>query len=641
MNADIDLNGFDLINVGSLFLDGDIVEADVIAEYIDFNETSVPANPSTNTVRFYAKDSSGDSRLFYKDSTGTEIPVGLADDSVTDAMLAEVATSTIKGRATAGTGNPENLTGAQVRSVIGLSSTDSPTFANITQTGYLDQAEIAEPASPSTNTSRIYTKDINGITSLLYKDTTGRERLLDRGIYDIREFGALVDGSTDDSAAIQAAIDAAELAGGGTVFFPSGTAVIGSTIIVGSNMTLAGVGWSSVLLLADAADVDMIRNENFSNIGTGDTNITIRDLKIDGNRANQTAGADVHGIAFDADETERNTYVNLLNLWVTSCEGHGIHPKGTNYLTVQNVVSESNGVSGDILFHNFYLLRNDHIDIRGLKTANCVSGRGAKLTRCQYGYAQIESNNDADDGIVISGDSHFLHCDFVSYSSGDSGVQVVSEDALEPTRNTLSVTVDGAGNHGLNLGGSQNSVVGGVTQNCTNTGVNISGSKNTVVGIRSRDNDIGIEVQSTGDANTIVGNQVENNTTSDLVDGGTNTIKAGNQKAIGYSSGDGGTVTQATSKSTGVTLNTYAGEITMNNATLNANTTVSFVVSNTEATGRDVVIVNHVSGGTQGAYAINADAADNSITMYVRNITGGNLGEAIVLRFAIVRGSNN
>ena len=50
----------------------------------------------------------------------------LADDSVTNAKLAEVATATIKGRTTAGTGDPEDLTAAQAAAILqgdGLTAT--------------------------------------------------------------------------------------------------------------------------------------------------------------------------------------------------------------------------------------------------------------------------------------------------------------------------------------------------------------------------------------------------------------------------------------------------------------------------------------------------------------------------------------
>lgn len=107
--------------------------------------------------------------------------------------------------------------------------------------------------------------------------------------------------------------------------------------------------------------------------------------------------------------------------------------------------------------------------------------------------------------------------------------------------------------------------------------------------------------------------------------------------AFGYGTGAGGTVTQATSKATGVTLNRPTGQITMNNAALNADTTVSFTLTNSQIAATDLVLVQHVSGGTLGSYTCTATAAAGSATVYVRNVTAGNLSEAIVLQFAVVK----
>ena len=60
-------------------------------------------------------------------------------------------------------------------------------------------------------------------------------------------------------------------------------------------------------------------------------------------------------------------------------------------------------------------------------------------------------------------------------------------------------------------------------------------------------------------------------------------------KAIGYPRG--GAVTQATSKSTGVTLNKPCGAITMHNASLAGDAEVSFTVTNSEVAATDVVLV--------------------------------------------------
>ena len=107
---------------------------------------------------------------------------------------------------------------------------------------------------------------------------------------------------------------------------------------------------------------------------------------------------------------------------------------------------------------------------------------------------------------------------------------------------------------------------------------------------------------------------------------------------IGYATGAGGTVTQSTNKSTGVTLSKSCGQITMNNASLVADTTVSFVLTNTLIAATDILVLNHVSVGTFGAYTLNARAGSGSATIDVRNVTAGNLGEAIVIAFAIVKG---
>ena len=107
---------------------------------------------------------------------------------------------------------------------------------------------------------------------------------------------------------------------------------------------------------------------------------------------------------------------------------------------------------------------------------------------------------------------------------------------------------------------------------------------------------------------------------------------------IGYAAAAQGTVTQATDKSTGVTLNKSAGQITMNNATLNATTNVAFVLTNSLLSAKDVVIVN-VAGGTAATTSYNcwvSGHAAGSATIVLRNITAGSLSEAVVLNYAII-----
>jgi hypothetical protein len=110
---------------------------------------------------------------------------------------------------------------------------------------------------------------------------------------------------------------------------------------------------------------------------------------------------------------------------------------------------------------------------------------------------------------------------------------------------------------------------------------------------------------------------------------------------LGYSrdTGTGGTVTQATNKSTPVTLNKACGEITMNGAALSAGAIVSFTLTNSEIAATDVLILNHVTTGTRGAYGLNAQCQAGSAVIYVRNNSAGSLSEAIVIRYALIKGS--
>lgn len=118
-----------------------------------------------------------------------------------------------------------------------------------------------------------------------------------------------------------------------------------------------------------------------------------------------------------------------------------------------------------------------------------------------------------------------------------------------------------------------------------------------------------------------------------------NITNNGGTGRIGYATGAGGSVTQLTSKSTGVTLSKQSGQITMDGAALAASTTVSFTLTNTILQSTDVLILNHAGTGTAGAYLLNAQVVGGSASINVRNVTLGSLSEAIVIAFIIIGGA--
>jgi hypothetical protein len=110
---------------------------------------------------------------------------------------------------------------------------------------------------------------------------------------------------------------------------------------------------------------------------------------------------------------------------------------------------------------------------------------------------------------------------------------------------------------------------------------------------------------------------------------------------IGYTAAGQGAVTQATSKSTGVTLNKSMGQVTMNGAALAGNTAVSFTLTNSLLSAKDVIIVCISGGATATAYSVYVSSmAAGSAVITLRNLTAStSYSEAVVVNFAIIHGA--
>ena len=112
-------------------------------------------------------------------------------------------------------------------------------------------------------------------------------------------------------------------------------------------------------------------------------------------------------------------------------------------------------------------------------------------------------------------------------------------------------------------------------------------------------------------------------------------FEIGAGKALGYTSG--GAVTQATDKSTGVTLNQAAGQITTTDASLAGGAEVSFTVTNDKVAATDVVAISLQSGASTGTYIVSISAvAAGSFNVTLSNV-GTTAGEALVLNYAVIK----
>ena len=108
-----------------------------------------------------------------------------------------------------------------------------------------------------------------------------------------------------------------------------------------------------------------------------------------------------------------------------------------------------------------------------------------------------------------------------------------------------------------------------------------------------------------------------------------------NPAGLGYGTSAGGTVTQATSRTTGVTLSKPTGSITLVSAAGSA-TAASFTVTNTLVAATDTIIICQKSGTDLYEIHITAVAAGSFRVTF--KTTGGTTTEQPVFNFAVIKG---
>ncbi|SMD13131.1 parallel beta-helix repeat (two copies) [Fulvimarina manganoxydans] len=196
------------------------------------------------------------------------------------------------------------------------------------------------------------------------------------GTFNVTDYGATANDATDDSASIQAAIDAAYAAGGGTVVIPKGLFWISAdpnnpsagAVEVRSNVTLLGAGiGETVLKLVDNFD-ERINGILRTPVNESAENVVMRDFTIDGNRANNTG----HQTGFitgvkENDDGRVHKDIVLDHVEVRDCTAYGIDPHEITYdLVVSNCIASGNGTDGIVadfivggVFENNISFNND------------------------------------------------------------------------------------------------------------------------------------------------------------------------------------------------------------------------------------------------------------------------------------------
>lgn len=291
-------------------------------------------------------------------------------------------------------------------------------------------------------------------------------------IFDARDYGANPYDDIDDTAAIQAALDAAHAAGGGQVYLAAGTYTISGTgtasdgaLRVYSNTEFYGDGMGqTVLRLADGYS-DKITGLIRTPVNEVTTDVIIRDMTLDGNRENTTADVDgiMTGVLPGKAEYDARILIERVEIHDVSRIAFNPHEQ-TQDLTIRDCVAHDNSWDGFIadfvtnaVYENNVAYNNDRHGF------NIVTHSSEVVLQGNVAY------DNAGNGIVIQrgagsqsieGWEDMLNHDILVqnnevYNNGENGILLKQAESIQIVGNTIY----GNGADGVQLEGAHDSLV--------------------------------------------------------------------------------------------------------------------------------------------------------------------------------------
>ncbi len=168
-------------------------------------------------------------------------------------------------------------------------------------------------------------------------------------VFDVMAYKAKGDGVTDDSAAVQTVIDAAETAGGGIVYFPIGTYIINGEIDVKSNIFIEGEGPGNTILDFSNNGGDKQGLKIYSRTNSGVRNLTIQGV-LAGAHTDERAAIDLHPTLTTPPSTWSNSLSStdiLIENVIFEDNMIAVRLGGAKRVRIENCWAMSGASSGD------------------------------------------------------------------------------------------------------------------------------------------------------------------------------------------------------------------------------------------------------------------------------------------------------